>query len=215
MRTPRAIPKVYLVGADRLNFDLLSFCLEEELSAECVFAGSASALGAEDGGRPVVIFFDCSGFTAEEIESRYGNIAGLLPPGSRSALINVQPCAGLHAFVQRNKICGIFYKDVSRELFIKGVRVLLEGGLWLSRKMLSDCVLDPGRCSGPHARGLQRLSRREIEILQRVASGASNQEVADQLNISAHTVKTHLYNIYRKADVSNRLSASRLVYGAR
>jgi LuxR family transcriptional regulator of csgAB operon len=41
-----------------------------------------------------------------------------------------------------------------------------------------------------------------------VASGASNGEIADALNISYHTVKTHLNNIYKKIDTPNRFQAA-------
>lgn len=51
------------------------------------------------------------------------------------------------------------------------------------------------------------LTRREMEILSVLASGAKNEEIADKLFISPHTVKTHLYAIYRKIKVSNRLQA--------
>jgi len=53
------------------------------------------------------------------------------------------------------------------------------------------------------------LSRREIEVLQLVAEGRSNAQVAKVLWVSEPTVKFHLSNIYRKLQVSNRTEASR------
>ena len=51
------------------------------------------------------------------------------------------------------------------------------------------------------------LTSREIEVLSVLVSGAKNEEIASKLYISTHTVKTHLYTIYKKIDVSNRLQA--------
>jgi DNA-binding NarL/FixJ family response regulator len=52
------------------------------------------------------------------------------------------------------------------------------------------------------------LTRRELEILQRVAAGATNGEIARELWLSEQTVKFHLANIYRKLEVANRTEAS-------
>jgi DNA-binding NarL/FixJ family response regulator len=53
------------------------------------------------------------------------------------------------------------------------------------------------------------LTRREVEILQLVAEGYSNSQLAKMLWVTEQTVKFHLSNIYRKLEVSNRTEASR------
>jgi DNA-binding NarL/FixJ family response regulator len=53
------------------------------------------------------------------------------------------------------------------------------------------------------------LTRRELEILQLVAEGHSNAELARMLWVTEQTIKFHLSNIYRKLDVANRTEASR------
>ena len=53
------------------------------------------------------------------------------------------------------------------------------------------------------------LTKREVEILQLVAEGHSNSQLAKMLWVTEQTVKFHLSNIYRKLDVSNRTEASR------
>jgi ATP/maltotriose-dependent transcriptional regulator MalT len=51
------------------------------------------------------------------------------------------------------------------------------------------------------------LSRRELEVLELVAAGNSNGEIAAKLFISVATVKTHLLNLYTKLDVNDRAAA--------
>ena len=52
------------------------------------------------------------------------------------------------------------------------------------------------------------LTQRERQVLVHVAVGATNEEIADKLCISPHTVKTHVYNICKKVGATNRLQAA-------
>ncbi|AJY77438.1 chemotaxis protein CheY [Paenibacillus beijingensis] len=56
------------------------------------------------------------------------------------------------------------------------------------------------------------LTEREKEILERVALGESNREIAQMLNISEHTVKNHLKNILQKLHLDNRVQLTRYAY---
>ena len=58
------------------------------------------------------------------------------------------------------------------------------------------------------------LSKREKEILDLVASGQSNKDIANTLFISEKTVRTHLHNIFRKLDISKRTEAVSLMMDA-
>jgi DNA-binding NarL/FixJ family response regulator len=57
--------------------------------------------------------------------------------------------------------------------------------------------------------GVRRpLSPRELEVLRLVAAGAPSRVVAAELRVAESTVKRHLYNIYRKLEVRNRVEAT-------
>jgi LuxR family maltose regulon positive regulatory protein len=69
--------------------------------------------------------------------------------------------------------------------------------------------LPPGQASAPPDQtGLvETLSERELEVLQLIAKGFTNREIADRLFLSLHTVKVHARNIYGKLGVGNRTQA--------
>jgi DNA-binding CsgD family transcriptional regulator len=55
-----------------------------------------------------------------------------------------------------------------------------------------------------------QLSARQLDIIQLVAIGKSDQEIADTLSLSIYTIKTHLKIVYKKWDVRNRLEATNI-----
>ncbi|MGL5174671.1 MAG: response regulator transcription factor, partial [Olsenella sp.] len=58
---------------------------------------------------------------------------------------------------------------------------------------------------------LEKLTKREQEIVRLVCMGMSNQQIGDELLISEHTVKLHVSKILRKLNLSNRTQVA--VYG--
>jgi DNA-binding NarL/FixJ family response regulator len=103
---------------------------------------------------------------------------------------------------------GIFYNDDPLANLAKGVPAILNGELWFSRKDLMKCILDSNSDNKMAMELKASLTTREREILILIASGINNSQIADNLNISRNTVKTHLYNIYNKIKVPNRLQAA-------
>ncbi|GAB5554221.1 MAG: response regulator transcription factor [Saprospiraceae bacterium] len=84
-------------------------------------------------------------------------------------------------------------------------------GLWLGRKSTAGKV-QPSKVLSPATLSselIQKfgLSNREIEVLQLISAGYSNQEIADQLYVSLSTVKTHVSNLFSKLDVQRRTQA--------
>ena len=95
---------------------------------------------------------------------------------------------------------GYLLKDAPPEELARAVRAVNEG-----RPVMSDqvTVALTRRLTQPRT----SLSARELEILQAVAAGHTNKEIAQELFISQATVKTHLVHIFDKLGVDNRTSA--------
>ena len=55
---------------------------------------------------------------------------------------------------------------------------------------------------------INELTLRELEVLKFVANGESNNSIAEKMNITSHTVKAHLTQIFKKLGVKNRTSAA-------
>ncbi|MFD2191832.1 LuxR C-terminal-related transcriptional regulator [Pistricoccus aurantiacus] len=102
---------------------------------------------------------------------------------------------------------GIFYRSDSLELICKGIITLLQGDIWMSRSLMRRLIDFYRRQQLNTYRPICGLTQREIEIIGLLGSGSSNTEIADKLFVSEHTVKSHLYNIFRKINVHNRIQA--------
>lgn len=106
---------------------------------------------------------------------------------------------------------GYLLKDTELDVLHDSLRVLAEGGTSitpvLARRLLEEFAKasPPPRQPGP---GLDQLTSREREILEYVAAGWRNQEIADHLVIAVNTVKVHLRNILEKLDLRNRQQAA-------
>lgn len=102
---------------------------------------------------------------------------------------------------------GIFYRTDSLDLICKGIERLLSDELWMTRHLMNRLITFYRRQQLNLYRPACGLTNRELEIISLLSSGSSNTEIADQLFVSEHTVKSHLYNIFKKIKVHNRIQA--------
>jgi len=130
-------------------------------------------------------------------------------------LFNVEPNAVCEKNLLLNHFNGVFYKSDAPETIFKGLVRITAGELWFTRKVISkafsDILLvassfnslqeDITLKKGDYA----HLTKREKSVIHLIAQGASNNAIADKLNISDHTVKTHLYSAFKKTNSRNRV----------
>ena len=123
------------------------------------------------------------------------------------AVINADADIGFEKIVSWPKVKGVFWRETSQEHFIRGIQAIFNSECWLPRKMLAAYLEQMRPSRPPSLPDSTHLTRKEIETLKLIAGGNSNSHIARQLNVSPHTVKTHIYNLFRKIHVSNRVQA--------
>lgn len=108
---------------------------------------------------------------------------------------------------------GFLTKTMTRASLTAAIQLILAGGTYVPAEFLSrplteadKASADIGMWSGP----LRDLTDRERAVLERLAVGQSNKEIARDLELEEVTVKFHARNIYRKLGVRNRVEASNL-----
>ncbi len=102
---------------------------------------------------------------------------------------------------------GIFSKQERLETLCKCIRAVHEGQIWARSEDLDQAL--EAFASAPLVRttnhkGVELLSARERQVIQHVAGGMSNREIASALELSPHTVKNYLFRIFDKLGVSSR-----------
>ncbi len=102
---------------------------------------------------------------------------------------------------------GYLTKDCTVDEVVEAVRLAADGGGAVSSDLAAALLREAGALLPEGSPEGPVISAREVEVLQRIAEGASPPEVAEQLFISVKTVKNHLSSIYEKLDARDRTQA--------
>ena len=195
----------------RLQNELIASYLKQKTGNECFAVDDISQVPTDDSKdhcRQKLLFWDCRG------KSLNGLLAELRPylnnnrSRNRVVLFNVPDDVEFQKKFVLKGIHGFFYEYDPLDKFMKGIQAVLDGKLWLSREMMTKCIFE-GTDNDQSSKSIcDELTERQVEILAMIAVGATNDEIADKLCISPHTVKTHLYRIFKKINVPNRVQAA-------
>ncbi|OBB26533.1 DNA-binding response regulator [Mycolicibacterium peregrinum] len=110
---------------------------------------------------------------------------------------------------------GFLLKDAPADDLIRAVRIVDAGEALLAptvtRRLIAD-VVQRRPTPRPWSQGLSTLTPREHEVLELIAKGLSNAEIADRLFVTEHTVKTHVGNVFAKLALRDRAQAVVFAY---
>jgi LuxR family transcriptional regulator, positive regulator of biofilm formation len=202
---------IYIVGMNTLQNKLLLLFLKEKmhLIGRCVQKlESAKPIHENTSILTQLLLLDYPSIDKNDFWERLSVWKRSVKYQCLVALCNIEYGTEIEKDALMNKIQGLFYDNDTPNIIAKGITAILKGDLWYSRPSLSKYIAaSKPSIDVPEHVDLSNLTFREREILTLIASGASNRTIADRLCISIHTVKTHIYNIYKKINVATRLQA--------
>jgi len=205
------IQLLYVYGPHQLQNELMAELLAGKTPLNCrVGDGEYQPTSPNDHCEPQLVLWDCSGLSREELLERLEEYSLHGNPKCRMIFFNVAIGADIQRDALTCGLWGVFHEHCPLEQLAQGVEAIAAGQMWISRWAMSACLQEFRQASngGGDASLRNLLSVREQEVVKLIAAGASNEDIADRLFISGHTVKSHLYRIYKKIEVPNRLQAA-------
>jgi DNA-binding NarL/FixJ family response regulator len=105
---------------------------------------------------------------------------------------------------------GYVLKDAEPSVLIEAIRSVFNGSSFIQPNMTKELVKEFNRVTlhEKEKNDENTLTSREVEVLELIAEGMINKEIAKQLYISEKTVKNHVSNIFKKLNVSDRTQAA-------
>lgn len=177
----------------------------------------AAILAAADLEKPDVAilcpFFDSDASMGFQVARRLRE----LHPAIRIVMLleRSEPSSVLEAF--RVGVSGILSRAEAPKYLPRCISCVHEGQVWANSrelKYLIDDVSASLHASYPvRAGNISGLSKREQDVVQGVADGLSNRDIAHRLNLTEHTVKNYLFRVFDKLEVSSRVEVVLYAFG--
>lgn len=214
-------PVIRVLAADstRMNSQMLADVLARDKRFHVVETqpSAATILAAAESEKPDVVLLSpfleddpAKGFqVARELRAAHATtrVVMLLDRSERSSAVE--------AF--RAGASGIFCRTESLKFLPRCITCVHAGQVWANShelKYLLDALSQamPAR-SAPNSTDVSILSKRERDVVQGVAEGLSNREIAHRLKLTEHTVKNYLFRIFDKLGVSSRVEVVLYAFG--
>jgi len=110
----------------------------------------------------------------------------------------------------RKGAAGVVRASNPPDILLRAARAVLAGGAWFERSTFTSVFRAvPVREDSV----VERLTRREMQIVELVSQGLQNKKIAERLSITDTTVRHHLTSIFEKLSVTNRMELMRYAYG--
>jgi DNA-binding NarL/FixJ family response regulator len=107
---------------------------------------------------------------------------------------------------------GFLLKDASAELLVQAILAAARGDALIAPRVTARLLETFAREAPPARPPGAPLTEREVEVLETLARGSTNEEIADELHISLSTVKTHVASLMDKLGARNRVEVAIWAY---
>ena len=211
--------RVLLVEDNRLLREGIAAMLNEQPDIRAVAAtGNGDALAKAKKLKPQVVLLDI-GLRSQSSLLVGQSIKGLFPTAQVVVMDLVPVHADVVTFLNAG-VSGFILKDATLADFLRTIRAVAEGKKVmpprLTDSLFSEVVEHALLHSDPDSllRAV-RMTKREHEVIALIAGGRSNKEIAAQLHIAVHTVKSHVHNILEKLALHTRLELASFVHEER
>jgi LuxR family transcriptional regulator of csgAB operon len=203
-------PQLYIAGDNAFNNEVLAEYLSRQMNLPCrsIRIFQLPNLLDPEFERTEILFFDCTSMDVQKLLKEYGFKRFLKLRRCKVICFNLNPGSGMDMIALKLGIDGVIFEHQQVSLYAEAATAVMNDELWYPRRILEQHLYEnatPAYVSDPEE---SLLTGREKEVLVLLASGMKNSDIAAEFCISPHTVKSHIYNLYKKINVSNRFEAA-------
>lgn len=154
--------------------------------------------------------FVLSAFADEDAERGFRILRELRERNSSTRAVILLDSSKIEAVLEsfRAGARGVFDHQESPDALCQCIRQVHGGRVWINNEQIAhvlDSLASAPKLKTVDAKGISLLSRREADVVRCVTEGLTNREIAERLGLSQHTIKNHLFRIFDKLGVSNRI----------
>jgi two-component system NarL family response regulator len=203
------IIRVLLIEDNRLLREGITAMLNEQPDIKAVSAtGNGDALEKARKIKPQVVLLDLG--LRSQSSLRIAELIKKEHPRAEIVVMDLIPSQSEVAEFVQAGVSGFILKDATIEDFLHTIRSVAEGKKILPQPLtdsLFSHIVEYAVQSGKADRLMKavKLTKREHEVVDLIARGMSNKEIASELHIAVHTVKSHVHNTLEKLALHTRL----------
>lgn len=206
--------QILLIEDNRLLRDGMSALLKKQndMSVVATVGNGENILELINKFKPSIVLLDLGLRSQNSL-----NIVNLIRKNFQSTKIIVMDLIPLQAdvfeFVQSG-VSGFMLKDINVAEFLKTIRLVHEGGRVLPPHLtgsLFSQIVEQAIHGSKQITITEsvRMTKREKQVIELIADGYTNKDIAQKLHLSTHTVKSHVHNILEKLTLSTRVQIAK------